>query len=86
MSSGGKRGASAFRRYHALDEPVMIQFGMRGAMALAIGLGDQVVLGHAGSEVLDGVLHVPDLVVSPFSVQAALARGMAVQLRFVTRV
>jgi hypothetical protein len=36
-------------------------------------LGELVVLGHAGPEVLDGVLHVPDLVVSLFSVRAALA-------------
>jgi hypothetical protein len=78
MSSGGKRGATAFRHYHAFDEPVMVQFGMREAMAPAIGLGELVGLGHAGSEVLDGVLHVPDLVVSLFSVQAALARGVAV--------
>jgi hypothetical protein len=78
MSSGGKRELSAFLRYHAFDEPVMVQFGMRGAMAPAIGLGELVVLGHAGPEVLDGALHVPDLVVSLFSVQAALARGMAV--------
>jgi hypothetical protein len=56
----------------------MVQFGMCGALAPAIGLGELVVLGHAGSEVIDGVLHVPDLVVSLFSERAALARGMAV--------
>jgi hypothetical protein len=78
MRSVGKRGASAFRRYHAFDEPVIVQFGKRGAMAPAIGLRELVVLSHAGHEVLDGVLHVPDLVVSLFSVRAALARGMAV--------
>jgi hypothetical protein len=78
MSSGGKQGASAFRRYHAFDKTVMVQFGMRGAMAPAIGLGKLAVLGHAGSELLDGVLHVPDQVVSLLSVRAALARGMAV--------
>jgi hypothetical protein len=52
----------------------MVQFGMRGAMAPAIGLCELVVLGHAGSKELDGVLHVPDLVVSLFSVRAAPAR------------
>jgi hypothetical protein len=68
MSSGGTRGASAFCRYQVFDEPVMVQFGKRGAMAPAIGLGELVILGHAGPEVLDGVLHVPELVVSLFSV------------------
>jgi hypothetical protein len=29
----------------------MVQFGMRGAMTPAIGLGELVALGHAGSEV-----------------------------------
>jgi hypothetical protein len=78
MSSGGTRGASAFRRYQLFDEPVLVQFGKRGAMAPAIGLRELVILGHAGPEVLDGVLHAPELVVSLFSVPAALDRGMAV--------
>jgi hypothetical protein len=48
MSSGGNLGASAFRRYRALLESVVVQLGMRGAVARAMSLGELVVLGHAG--------------------------------------
>ena len=79
MSSGGMRGAAAFSNYRPLPEPVRVNFGKRGSSAPAVGIGDLVVCGSTGTEVLRGVLHVPELAASLFSVRAALASGLSVQ-------
>jgi len=78
MTSGGAAGVKAFQGYRSLPHPFSVSFGKKGSAAPATGVGDVAVHGSLGSEVLKGVLHVPELAVSLFSVPAALASGMAV--------
>jgi hypothetical protein len=58
----------------------MVHFGKRGAVASALGMGSLVICGCLGPEVLEEVLHMPELACPLFSVRAALAKGMAVHL------
>jgi transposase InsO family protein len=78
MSTGNGAGAADFLSYRAFAVPQMVYFGKRGATAPAVGVGDLVVHGCGGAERLRGVLHVPDLAVSLFSVRAAVQDGMSV--------
>ena len=80
MSPGGALGPGAFVKYRALPQPFSVSFGKKGTAAPATGVGDVEVHGSLGTEVLAGVLHVPELAVSLFSVRAALASGMAVSV------
>jgi hypothetical protein len=59
----------------------MVQFGIRGAMAPALGVGNVSLRGCSGIETVHGVLHVPELAASLFSVSAAVREGMAVHFR-----
>jgi hypothetical protein len=61
--------------------PWLVQFGKRGANAPAVGVGDLLVQGCNGTEVLRGVLHVPELATSLFSVRAAVHESMSVFFR-----
>jgi len=71
MSPGGALGPGAFIEYRALPQPFSVSFGKKGTAAPATGVGDVEVHGSLGTEVLTGVLHVPELAVSLFSVRAA---------------
>ena len=70
--------AHAFMHYETYETPSLVHFGKRGAVAHAIGEGAVVVRGVNGNEVLRGVLHVPQLAVSLFSVRAAVNEGVTV--------
>jgi transposase InsO family protein len=78
MSPGGGAGAVSFTNSKPFQYPLMVHSGMRGAIAPALGMGSLVICGRLGPEVLDDVLHVPELASPLFSVRAALAKGMAV--------
>jgi hypothetical protein len=76
MSSGGKRSLHS-DAITPSTSPLWFNLACMGLWHRQLVLGELDVLGHAGSEVLDGVLHFPNLVVSLLSVRAALATGMA---------
>jgi hypothetical protein len=78
MSPGGGAGAMSFTNYKPFQYPLMVHFGKQGAIAPALGMGSLVICGRLGPEVLDDVLHVPELASPLFSVHAALSKGMAV--------
>jgi hypothetical protein len=59
----------------------MVQFGERGAMTPVLGVGNVSVRGCSGIETVHGVLRVPELAASLFSVSAAVREGMAVHFR-----
>ena len=80
MSPGGALGAGAFVEYRALLQLFSVSFGKKGTAAPSTGVGDAEVHGSLGTEVPTGVLHVPELAVSLFSVRAGRASGMAVPL------
>jgi hypothetical protein len=73
MSAGNGAGTEAFSAYRAFDKPLVVQFGKRGATDPALGIGDLNLHGKVGPETLRGVLYVPELVVSLFSVRAAVS-------------
>jgi hypothetical protein len=81
MSTGNGAGAAAFLSYRAFQVPHPVYFGKRGATAPAVGVGDLLVHGCGGIERLRGVLHVPGLAVSLFSVRAAVQEGISVFFR-----
>jgi hypothetical protein len=81
MSTGNGAGAAGFLSYRAFQVPQLVYFGKRGATAPAVGIGDLIVHGCGGIERLRGVLHVPGLAVSLFSVRAAVQEGISVFFR-----
>jgi hypothetical protein len=52
MSSGGSSGAAAFSCYRAFQTPMMVHVGKRGITARALGVGEIVVHGNTGAEVV----------------------------------
>jgi len=70
-------GAHAFSNYRTLSG-TRVRFGMAGAGAWAVGIGDLAVMGCAGLVTLTGVLHVPDLAGPLLSVSRMVADGCRV--------
>jgi hypothetical protein len=71
MSPGGEAGTRLFTNYQQFQQPLMVHFGERGAVAPALGIGSLVICGCSGPEVLEEVHNVPELACLLLSADAA---------------
>jgi hypothetical protein len=50
MSPGGEAGTRSFTNYQQFQQPLMVHFGKRGAVAPALRMGSLVIFGCSGPE------------------------------------